>query len=177
MKALSNLFPSSKQYERISAFDPTKECIATSQQKKKKSASRGIKPVTVQVILLPKLASLILPKGKKRKLLLSEERILNIHVKRTVSPLELRSMISHAFEQQKISEFEYLEASGGMLVVSTDQSPGGTIVDRRGALYIREKEPNKVQNHAVIALSTLFVVVFFISKTILVIPVFHPTML
>jgi len=53
-RVLSKLFPSSSACERkrplSTAFDPTKECVALPQQKKKKAAR--VKPSNVQVVIM-----------------------------------------------------------------------------------------------------------------------------
>ena len=58
-----------------------------------------------------------------------------------MSPSQIYESIHNAFKHLKLlSCWEYLEAVGGQLIVSAIQNPaGGEIVDRRGALYIREK--------------------------------------
>ena len=44
-----------------------------------------------------------------------------------------------------LCEWEYLEVNAGHLIISRGQKPGGEIVDRRGGLYLREKERNESQ--------------------------------
>lgn len=139
-KALTQLFPSTK-HQKLKSFDPTQECVALPQQQKKK-ASRVSKSISVQVVVLPNQASLIVPKGRKRKLLSSGDRVKTIELKRSDSPHVVRSTILHAF--QDLSDFEYLTINGGTLAVSSEQSPNGEVVGRRGSLYIREIDLQKV---------------------------------
>ena len=139
------MFPSTKSvpHKRSSTFDPIAECVALPAQKKKK-ASRA-KPVSIQVILLPKLATLIVPKGKRRQGLSAERRIESIKLVRTASALEVQNSVVRAFQGHSLCEWEYLEVNAGHLIVSSCQNPGGEIVDRRGGLYLREKERNESQ--------------------------------
>lgn len=116
------------------------ECVSLSAQKKNKSGRA--KPVS---ILLPRFATLIVPKGKQRQKLSGEWRIETIQLKRTASALEVHNSIVRAFQDHKLCEWEYLEVNAGHLIISNSQNPGGEIVDRQGGLYIHEKECNESQ--------------------------------
>ena len=153
-KSLTQLFPSTK-HEKLKSFDPTKECVALPQQKKKKASSRVTKAISVQVVLLPKLATLMVPKGRKRKLLSCSNRVKTIELKRTDSPHVVRSTILQAF--QGLSDFEFLTINGGTLTVASEQSPRGEIVDRRGSLYIREIDLQKVNLKIPASIDLIFI--------------------
>ena len=60
-------------------------------------------------------------------------------MKRTMSPAEVKASIVRGLHHHSLKLWDYLEADGGHLRISQNQNPGGEIVDRRGALYIREK--------------------------------------
>ena len=136
---LSRMFPATKSppLKRPESFDPLEECLALPAQKKKK-ASR-VKPIMVKVIVLPNRESIV-PKGKKRQKLLEEKRIESIEMKRTMSPSEVESKIRRTFVHLSLKKWEYLEVDGRHLYTASAQSRGGEIVDRRGALYIRQKQ-------------------------------------
>ncbi len=139
-KKLANLFPESKSVRLKrpnDAFDPLEYCVALPAHKKKKSSK--VKPVAVNVIVVPKFAS-TLPKGKKRQKLVDERRVEKIQLKRTMSPCEVRSSITRGFMHLHLVEWEYLELNGGKLISATNQDQSGELVDRRGSLYIREKD-------------------------------------
>ena len=72
--------------------------------------------------------------------LTEEKRIEAVVLKRTMSPSQVSASILSAFKHQNLTSWEYLDVNGGQLVMSTNQEPGGEIVERRGALYIREKD-------------------------------------
>ena len=52
----------------------------------------------------------------------------------------MKTSIIAAFKNHNLTSFEYLDVDGGQLVIATNQELGGEIVDRRGALYLREKD-------------------------------------
>ncbi len=142
VESLRTMFPITKQTIRKRPFDPQRECVNLAAQKKKKAVSgcARVKPVTVQAVMLTKDAPLILPKGKRQSTLADGRRINTIMVKRAASPLELRNAIMRVFDHCQLASFQYLEASGGILTISKNQNPGGEVVDRRGALYLREAQ-------------------------------------
>ena len=118
-------------------FDPLEDCVALPAQKKKKASK--VKAVAVNVIVVSKSASLMVPKGKKRQKLVQERRVQKIQLKRTMSSREVRNSITRGFVHLQLAEWEYLEVNGGKLVIASNQNQAGKLVDRRGGLYIREK--------------------------------------
>lgn len=135
---LAKMFPATKgvPQKRSDVFDPLEDCVALPAQKKKKGSR--IKPVNIQMVVLPKNESSILPKGKKRQKLVNEGRIKTIEVKRTMSEVEVGSRIKHGFAHLSLTKWEYLDVHGRYLMKSSTQSLGGEVADRRGAVYIRE---------------------------------------
>lgn len=115
---------------------------------KKKKGSR-IKPVTVKVGVLPNKELSSVPKGKKWQKLAEEKRVEVIELKRTISPAEVESRIKQGFSHLPLTNWEYLEVNGGHLIKANTQNQGGEIVDRRGALYIREKHECQVSFHGI----------------------------
>lgn len=63
-----------------------------------------------------------------------------IELKRTMSADEVVTKNRSGFTHLQLTKWEYLEIKGGRLVRASNQNLGGEIVDRRGALYIREKD-------------------------------------
>lgn len=140
MKKLAELYPTSKEVpvKRLNeAFDPLQECVALPAKKKKKAAR--VKPVSLEVVMVPHTHPLSLPKGKRRKQLLKSGRVKTIQVSRTMSPLQLRNSIVVGFRHLNLQSWQYLETNNGKLFVSDEQNPGGDILSRRGALYLQEK--------------------------------------
>ena len=103
MEKLAKLFPASKivPLKRQDTFDPLEACVTLPAQKKNKSAR--IKCVNVSVVLVPKEATSILPKGKKRQKLVEERRVQTIELKQTMSPDEVRSRIKCGFVHLQLS--------------------------------------------------------------------------
>ena len=140
-KKLAEMFPASKSvpFKRPdNVFDPLADCVALPAQKKKKGTK--VKPITVKVIVVPKHASSALPKGQRRKKMMEEKRVKSIQLKRTMSPREVRNNVTCAFKHLCLTKWEFLELNGGQLVTASNQDPGGEVVDRRGSLYVREKD-------------------------------------
>ena len=108
-----------------------------------------MKPVSIKVFLVPTCGTLVLPKGKKRQELIEEKRVEVIQIKRTMSPAQVHQSIVCGFRHLKLHCWEYLDVDGGHLKLSANQSPGGEIVDRRGGLYIREKEKEVSTSYAI----------------------------
>ena len=146
-RVLSKLFPSSTSStasKRASGFDPTKECVAAPQQKKKKKAVRT-RPVTVSVTVVknPKQG---VPKGKKRKEeVVREQRTQKIQVTRSMSSREVRNEITRAFKHLPLKAFQIMESTtGGNLFEAKNQSPNGAdlvegVVKRKAVLYLFEQ--------------------------------------
>ncbi len=105
----------------------------------KKTASK-VKPVAVNVIVVPKGASATVPKGKKRQKLVEDRRVEKIQLRHTMSSREVRNSINLTFRHLHLVEWEYLEITGGKLFAASNQNQAGELVDRRGGLYIREMD-------------------------------------
>lgn len=140
-KALASLFPSStRKRPNQPSFDPTAECVALSQQKKKKRASKG-KPSTVRVVLLKSFTKVV-PKGKRRQLLLSKGRVKPVKFLRSMGYLEVKDAIFCAFQEFNLSSFVVLDTteSGHHLTKAKEQDINGDVaIKKRGCLYLCEK--------------------------------------
>ena len=84
-KALAMFFPSAsnpsttKGDEKPLSFDPSESCVVLNQQKRKKAALKlkNQRLVNVSVAMLKKYSPIV-PKGKVRQRLASEQKILNM---------------------------------------------------------------------------------------------------
>ena len=103
------------------AFDPLQDCVALTAKKKK---SARVKPISVEVIILPKSHPLILPRGMKRHNLIKEGRVETLQIKRTMSSLQLRNATVAGFQHLKVKEWDVLAVRGGKLVKCENQVPG-----------------------------------------------------
>ena len=148
-KALASYFPSSSMSRSSSSrkhsvdlFDPSGECVALPQQKKKKAASKGNpKPTVVTVVLMEKF-SMRVPKGKVRQKLYSEGRIQSVSLRRTMSFLQVKNAIIRAFTRFQLSHFTILECDQGCHNLSracVQEIDGEKVLQRRGCLYLCEE--------------------------------------
>lgn len=140
-RLLSNLFPSTAgTRKRSNSFDPTEECVAASQQKKKKKAIR-LRTCKVKVMLVD--ASKGVPKGKTRRELREKELEKTMDLKRNMSFQEVKNVILRAFG---ICGFIVLSSTAeSKLNVATNQQPTGDeviecVTKRRLPMYISEKK-------------------------------------
>ena len=136
-KALAACFPSSSQPPKRSlTFDPTADCVAEPQKKKKKASQP--KPVNVNVILLKRMQKYI-PRGGARKKLQSQGRIMKVALNRNLSAQQVKNAILKAFKGIKgLKEFTTLECtkSNRLQLSSVHELTGELAVERRGALYL-----------------------------------------
>ena len=137
VQKLAKLYPSSKApVKRLAdAFDPLQECVALPAKKAKKAAR--VKPITLEVIVLPPSQPLILPRGKQRQQLATNGRVRSVQFKRTMSPLQIRNMIVSSFAHLSLKAWYYLDVKGDKLEKSDCQQPGGEMCQRRGAVYLK----------------------------------------
>ena len=140
---LANLFPSSRagcSYKR--AFDPTAECVALPQQKKKKAAGASTQATNREVVLMKSFRSTV-PIKKFRSELKKERRIQTLQFKRSMTPLQVKNVIIRGFQHiiTRMFNFQYLENTFYSLSVSPNQEyAGAAVIDRRGALYLCEAQ-------------------------------------
>ena len=138
-KVLSNLFPSSGSGSRKRpVFDPHDECIAGPSHSKKKKFAKPTqktspKLASIEVVALKKFQTR-LPKGRERKKLLREGRIIKIKLSRDMTAEQVKQRITENFED--LPGFSYLEVEDGYLARSDMDFNGEKAVNRRGALYI-----------------------------------------
>ena len=141
-KILSRLFPSSvsRPAKRpLKAFDPSSECVALSQHKKRKAFKS--KPSNIQVIMVCNQS--VIPRGKLRKHLEKEGKVQKIEFRRELSSREVVNSVLRSFKHvNDLIGFNLLEADqGGRLHPSQNREPDGEylIVDARrksGPIYI-----------------------------------------
>ena len=135
---MTQLFPSSSTLKRphlSEAFDPTWQCVAFQQQKKKKAARA--KPSQVTVMLVPKGTKNV-PRGKHRKSLIQKK----VQIFRTMSSLEVKRTIVKSFTDLQ-SSFVYMnvDTTHKFTKDAVQNKDGNTIVDcgKHGAVYIMEQ--------------------------------------
>ena len=145
---LGSLFPSSSSGVSVSKkreappFDPLADCVALSQQKKKKAANKlNVRPFTREVVLLHRYRGTI-PRNKVRQELQHEKRIQSLKFRRNMSSLEVKNVICRGFQHiSGFSSFHYLECiQNNRLAVMASQDLGGESVSAKkgGSLYLCE---------------------------------------
>lgn len=111
------------------------------QQKKKKTASKGnTKPAVVTVVLMD--FSRRVPKGKVRQKLYSDGRIQPVSLRRTMSFLQVKSVIIRAFTRFQVSRLTVLESDQGchnLYRAAQQEINGEEAVQRRGCFYLCEE--------------------------------------
>lgn len=145
-KELSRLFPnsfksgSSGTKRKFDPNDSSLNCIVPDKCKKKKSATSSGRPVKMQVCRLSSLTSSI-PKGKKRALLKTEGRLVDVYITRSLSSDKIKAAINRAFHHLSC-EWDYLECGQDhQLSLLEDQSPSGDVLcNKRGCIYIVDRE-------------------------------------
>ena len=117
------------------AFDPMADAMNLEQQRKKKSV---IRPVTRDVVFFPEYHNRVPKKGLKTTL--SEEgRVKSIVFKRTMTSLQVQSLIRRSFASiSHEGAFSFLVATkDNKLVESSVSEPSGDdICSKRGTIYI-----------------------------------------
>ena len=135
--AMSQLFPSSstvpKRPRLSDAFDPTLQCVAFNQQRKKKAVRAKI-----TMMLVPN-GSKVVPRGKHRKSLMQNK----IEIYRTMSALEVKRTIRNSFTSLQASSFVYLRVDAAQKFSNdtTQDKDGNAMADcgRHGNIYIKEQ--------------------------------------
>ncbi len=146
-KRLAKLFPSSSgsklklPAKRSAAFDPTAECVAAPQQKKKKAAVQVIRPVSRDVILMKQIPTSV-PKLNQRKDLKRELRQQTLLFTRRMSSLQVNNVIVRGFRHLKVTGVVHLECGKDLKFhIAENQEPDGTVIlSRRGTLYLSQQE-------------------------------------
>ncbi len=159
-KVLNTLYPACSSarptFPQKRKFDPTEESIAEAKRAKKKAAiPGGGKPRKVTIVLLESPIAVV-PKGGARKLLKAQGRIIQTKIRRSMSPLEIRRVISNGFPTfHGASAATFMESGrDNSLSVISDQALSGDAVANlagNGSVYLAEMGA-KVVNLLVVAL-------------------------
>ena len=152
-KELSNLFPSSRATSSSKrVFDPTADCVALPQQKKKKAAGAAMRATCREVVLMKAFRKMV-PIKKLRSELKTERRIQSLQFNRAMTPSAVKEVIMDGFKHiQGFCSYQYLQNSSSNLSVASNQEfNGAAVIDRRGALYLCEV---KVSKHTLCTLNT-----------------------
>ncbi len=127
--------------KRSAVFHPTAECVAATQQKKKKAGTQVIRPVSRDAILMERIPTSV-PKLNQRRDLKRELRQETLLFKRNMSSLQVKNVIVRGFRHLKITGIVHLECGQDhKLHVAKNQEPdGAAILSRRGTLYLSQQE-------------------------------------
>lgn len=143
VKALARLFPACSSGRKKRSFDPTSDCVATEQQRKKKAATPHAKGRSkcLKVVLLKEFPACV-PKGGLRVRLTKMGRVKDISFTRILSNVEVESIILNRFEDLGVKKFKFLQAcKDNSLKLAENQTLDGnsTIgLAGSGSLYLQQ---------------------------------------
>ena len=131
-----------KGMKRPLKFDPTDECVASEQQRRKKAVTPGKgRPKQLQVVILEDIPPTI-PKGIARDHLRKENRIKNLHFYRSMSVYETMNIITEAFKDINLKGLKFLQAyKSNCLREADEQALDGAGVIKLagcGSLYLTQ---------------------------------------
>ena len=131
---MGKLFPHSIRKQ----FDPNAELGGIPSKKKKRASTSLGRSINVTVCRLPVISKAI-PRGKARKLLKDDGRIVQVKLTRSMTPDMIRAMINRAFP--RFSDiWDYVEASSDNSLSTACELPDGqTLCAKRGCVYIVDK--------------------------------------
>ncbi len=144
---LARLFPSTSRGCSVVAnkrmFDRKASLANVPDKKKKKKGNTSFgRSIKLTICRLPCFSSNI-PRGKARKILNTNGRIVDIQVTRSMPATMIKEIINRNFHQFN-NNWNYLETGqDNVLAIARDQSPNGDLIcSRRGCLYICDQLPN-----------------------------------
>ncbi len=112
---MSKVFQASCSASALKKFDPSKQCVASAAQSKKKKACRA-KPSKLNVILLKEYPFWI-PKKHEKKKIDADKRIQQIKVTREMTWSEIRMEIQQQFKSFSLDDYAvYLSSPSGRLL-------------------------------------------------------------
>lgn len=102
--ALHQLFAaSSTPRKHLNTFDPTRECVALAQKKKKKAAR--VKPNKLTIIALQEQdVKRRIPRGKYMQSLATEDRVQKLEFHRNMTPLEVQNILIRGFQSIQLGQ-------------------------------------------------------------------------
>lgn len=101
-----SLDPISKSV-RKRPFDPSSDCVVADQRSKKKASNTRMKPKNINVVLCGKMPQLV-PKGRSRRELQNNERIVKLQFRRSMTVSQVRSTITSGFSKFDVEMYQYL---------------------------------------------------------------------
>jgi hypothetical protein len=125
------------------AFDPTSDCIASENQRRKKSANSNLKGRSKCLkVVLVKEVPCILPKGPLRERLIKMGRLKEVSFTRVMSECDCQDVLLDAFKAIGLKKFHYLQAQKNhSLQLAPNQMLDGNsviILAGSGSLYLQE---------------------------------------
>lgn len=151
--AISNLFkkradPILTKSVRKRPFDPSSDCVVADQQSKKKAANNRMKGENVNVVLCKKKPKIVL-KGRDRKRLKTDGRIVKLQFKRCMTVSQVQRTISSGFSFD-VDAYQYLRCGqNNIMLVNEDQDlDGDDIVELagQGSLYLAQQQASVSYN-------------------------------
>ncbi len=142
-RVLKKFFPAYSQSPGPSTgkrrFDPTGECVASSQHKKKKAGITRAKPKEFSIVLLPR-HTVYVPKGYQRSKLSKKGRVVKVSLRRNMSEVEVDDSVTKAFSSFDLEKYVYLKCGqdNRLKVLQEGGLSGNQLFDLagQGSIYI-----------------------------------------
>ena len=146
VKALVKLFPSKSGVNKP-AFDPTSDCVAIDNQRRKKRANLNSKGRSKRLkVLLVKEVPCTLPKGPLREQLSKVGRLKEVSFTRVMSECHCQDVILDAFKAIGLKKFCFLQAhkNHSLQLASNQVLDGNSVINLAGSgsLYLQEAGNN-----------------------------------
>ena len=138
---MASLFPAYAVSGSKRKFDPTDECVAAEQQRKKKAASKGKgRGKSVLAVLIEGEPSTI-PKRPKKEVLKQEGKAKMVEVYRHFSSEDVNSLLTKTFTNLGKVKFVFLQPhKSNWLTIAREQNLDGNGIfslARNGVLYMQ----------------------------------------
>ena len=145
---MANLFPAYAVSSVKRKFDPTDECVAAEQQRKKKSDSKGKSPgrgkSVLAVVIEGKPSSI--PKRTKKETLMQEGKAKKIEFCRYFSLEDVNSLLAETFSNLGKLQFVFLQPHrNNQLTIAKEQKSDGNAIfnlAKNGVLYLQVLSDN-----------------------------------
>lgn len=143
IKALVKLFPTCKSGVKKPVFDPTSDCIASENQRCKKSANSITKGrlKSLKVVIVKDFPCSV-PKGPLRERLIKIGRLKEVSFTRVMSESHCQDTILDAFKTIGLKKFYYLQAqkNHSLQLAPNQILDGNSVINLAGSgsLYLQE---------------------------------------
>lgn len=155
VKALVKLFPTKSGVSKRAdvskpVFDPTSDCVASENQRRKKSANPNSKGRSkcLKVVLVKELPCTI-PKGPLRERFIKLGRLKDVSFTRVMSECDCQDVILDAFKAVGLKNFYYLQVqkNHSLQLVPSQIRDGNSVINLAGSGCLYLQEANDKDTH------------------------------